>query len=102
MERVPKSELQVTVDHHVAVDSMHYLHPFDDLHLIAGMARYVPFMIYIINAQSVYHILSFFFAGGGCLLDTHGTQGVRQNKIIILLRKMDYSVYHERGIQKKI
>jgi len=38
VERVPKSELQVAVDHHVAVDGMHYLHPFDDLHLIAGMA----------------------------------------------------------------
>ena len=65
MERVPKSELQVAVDHHVAVDDMHYLHPFDDLHLIAGMARYVPLMIYITNAQSVYHILSFFLWVGG-------------------------------------
>ena len=33
--------MQAAVDRHVAVDGMYYLHPFDDLHLIAGMARYL-------------------------------------------------------------
>jgi len=40
VERMPTSALQDTVDRHVAEDGMHFLHPFDDLHLIAGYARY--------------------------------------------------------------
>ena len=35
------SALQDTVDRHVTEDRMHFLHPFDDLHLIAGYARYL-------------------------------------------------------------
>jgi len=38
VERMPTSALQDTVDRHVAEDGMHFLHPFDDLHLIAGYA----------------------------------------------------------------
>ncbi|KAJ7353966.1 hypothetical protein OS493_030809 [Desmophyllum pertusum] len=40
VERMPTSMLKDAVDRHVAVDGMHFLHPFDDLHLIAGFARY--------------------------------------------------------------
>lgn len=38
VERMPTSELQPTVDRHVKEEGMHYLHPFDDLDLIAGHA----------------------------------------------------------------
>lgn len=38
VERMPTSALQNTVDRHVAEDGMYFLHPFDDLHLIAGYA----------------------------------------------------------------
>ncbi|PFX13203.1 uncharacterized protein LOC111346337 [Stylophora pistillata] len=38
VERMPTSELQNVVDRHVAEDGMHFLHPFDDLHLISGFA----------------------------------------------------------------
>ena len=36
---MPTSALQMAVDQHV-MDGMHFLHPFDDLHLIAGYARF--------------------------------------------------------------
>ena len=39
VERMPTSALKNTVDRHVVEDGMHFLHPFDDLHLIAGCAR---------------------------------------------------------------
>ncbi|XP_058949463.2 L-threonine ammonia-lyase isoform X1 [Pocillopora verrucosa] len=38
VERIPTSEIQDAVDLHVAEDGMHFLHPFDDLHLISGFA----------------------------------------------------------------
>ena len=41
MERMPKSDIIVAVDRHVAQEGMQFLHPFDDLNLIAGMARYL-------------------------------------------------------------
>ena len=43
VERIPTSEIQDAVDLHVAEDGMHFLHPFDDLHLISGFARYYLF-----------------------------------------------------------
>ncbi|XP_030845396.1 uncharacterized protein LOC115925516 [Strongylocentrotus purpuratus] len=36
VERVPARELQPTVDRYVTNEGMHYLHPFDDFHLICG------------------------------------------------------------------
>ncbi|XP_068714686.1 L-threonine ammonia-lyase-like isoform X2 [Montipora foliosa] len=38
VERMPKSDIIVAVDQHVAQEGMQFLHPFDDLNLIAGMA----------------------------------------------------------------
>lgn len=38
VERMPKSDIIVAVDRHVAQEGMQFLHPFDDLNLIAGMA----------------------------------------------------------------
>lgn len=36
VERLPSVELQPTVDRYVSEEGMHYLHPFDDIHLICG------------------------------------------------------------------
>lgn len=39
VERMPTSELQPAVDRYVAEQGLHFLHPFDDLDIIAGHAR---------------------------------------------------------------
>ncbi|XP_015753704.1 PREDICTED: L-threonine ammonia-lyase-like [Acropora digitifera] len=38
VERMPKEEIIPALEQHVAEEGMYPLHPFDDLHLIAGMA----------------------------------------------------------------
>ena len=39
METVPTSEITRTVSRYVSNSGMYFLHPFDDLDLIAGCAR---------------------------------------------------------------
>lgn len=39
VERVPSSELMQTVDRYVRELGLHFLHPFDDLDIIAGYGR---------------------------------------------------------------